>query len=220
MKSYMIRSPLSLSVNDNVHEPDSISIVIPISLNRKGDHFLFLWLLSISAVLVKILFFNIADSGNQKEVLLFTKEAYPIADEFYAAGDYDGLLHFYQTSITENEYADFYDWEHYPFLMCYENLTFFREASKKLGTDTSSPLDLQEVFYCYLSNRYYQKGYPMETADQEMVSAFEDEMEDFINQLQLTEKEQKDFNDLLNSSEYPSWEDVEAFSKQVYKRLY
>ena len=98
--------------------------------------------------LVKILFFNIADSGNQKEVLLFTKEAYPIADEFYAAGNYDGLLHFYQTSITENEYADFYDWEHYPFLMCYENLTFFREASKKLGTDTSSPLDLQELFYC------------------------------------------------------------------------
>ena len=104
--------------------------------------------------------------------------------------------------------------------MCYENLIFFREASIKLGTDTSSPLDLQEIFYCYLSNRYYQKGYPMETADQEMAAAFEDEMEDFINQLQLTETEQKDFNDLLNSSEYPSWKDIETFSKQVYKRLY
>lgn len=169
---------------------------------------------------IKIFFFDIASSGNQKELLLFTKEAYPIAEEFYAAGDYEGLLNFYQTSIAENEYADFYDWEHYPFLMCYENLTFFREASKKLGTDTSSTLDLQEIFYCYLSNRYYQKGYPMGTDDQELVAAFEDEMEDFINQLQLTEKEQKNFNDLLNSSEYPSWEDIETFSKQVYKRLY
>jgi hypothetical protein len=60
----------------------------------------------------------------------------------------------------------------------------------------------------------------MGTDDQELVAAFEDEMEDFINQLQLTEKEQKNFNDLLNSSEYPSWEDIETFSKQVYKRLY
>ena len=169
---------------------------------------------------ITVLFSDSFHSANPKDTLLFTKEAYPVADEFYASGDYDGLLNFYQTSITENEHADFYNWEHYPFLICYENLTIFRESAKKFGTEEFSAFDMHEIFYCYLSNNYHQKGYPMETDDQEMAAAFEEEMETFIDQLNLTEKEFKNLNDLLNSGEYPSWEKIEDFSKQIYQRLY
>lgn len=159
-------------------------------------------------------------SRDEKAFLLFTKEAYPVADEFYASGDYEGLLNFYYTSIEENENADFYTWDHYPFLMCYENVSIFRNSASRLGTKDFSDSDMHEIFYCYLSNRYYQKGYPMESSDQQMVSSFEDEMEEVIHQLHLTDEEQKDLHDLLSTGEYPSWKDIEDFSKQVYQRLY
>ena len=48
----------------------------------------------------------------------------------------------------------------------------------------------------------------------------EDEMESVIDSLHLTEDEQKTFNDFLNANEYPSWEEIEDFSKKIYKRLY
>ena len=159
-------------------------------------------------------------SRDEKEVLLFTKEAFPIADEYYKSGDYDGLLKFYQASIKENENADFYNWEHFSFLMCYENLCIFRESADKLGSDDFSDFDMHELFYCYISNRYYQKGYPMIEADQLLAAEFEDEMEAVIDSLHLTEDEQKTFNDFLNANEYPSWEEIEDFSKKIYKRLY
>ena len=164
--------------------------------------------------------FNSVGSRDEKEVLLFTKEAYPIADDYYEAGDYEGLLDFYYASIEENENADFYNWEHYSFLMCYENLCIFRESADKLGSDDFSDFDMHELFYCYISNRYYQKGYPMIEADQLLAAEFEDEMEAVIDSLHLTEEEQKTFNDFLNANEYPSWEEIEDFSKNIYKRLY
>ena len=42
---------------------------------------------------------NVSEARNEKEVLLFMKTAYPIADEFYEAEDYEGLLEFYQTFL-------------------------------------------------------------------------------------------------------------------------
>lgn len=60
----------------------------------------------------------------------------------------------------------------------------------------------------------------MESSDQQLVSSFEDEMEDVIYQLQLTDEEQKDLNDLLSAGEYPSLKDIEDFSSRVYQRLY
>lgn len=170
--------------------------------------------------LLSTFFLDSAVSRDEKAVLLFTKEAFPIADEYYEAGDYEGLLTFYQTSIAENENADFYNWDHYPFLICYENLTMFRECADRFGSTQFTEFDMQEIIYCYLSNRYYQKGYPMEEADLKLVASYEDEMEIVIDNLGLTDEELKEFNDFLNSAEYPSWKGIEAFSKKIYKRLY
>ena len=163
--------------------------------------------------------FDSIGSHDQKQALLFSKEAYPIADEFYETGDYEGLLEFYQTSITENESADFYSWAHYPFLMCYENAIFFREAAKRLQTNEFDEFDVSEIFYCYISNRYYQKEYPMDETDQQLVSSYEAEMETVIDELQLTDKELEELNKLLNDTDYPSWDDIQNFSKKIYKRI-
>ncbi len=159
-------------------------------------------------------------SRNEKEVLLFTKEAYPIMDAYYEAEDFDGMLSFYYDSIQNNENADFYSWEHYSFLMCYENMEIFRESAARLGSDTFDDYDMHELFYCYLSSRFYQKGYPMDEKDQMLAATMEDEMEGIIDTLHLTDKELTKLNNLLSSPEYPSWDDIEEFSKEIYERLY
>lgn len=69
-------------------------------------------IISILAVLMLLFFMcfhlDSFSSRDEKQVLLFTKEAYPVADEYYEAGDYEGLLTFYHTSMSENKNADFY----------------------------------------------------------------------------------------------------------------
>lgn len=155
-----------------------------------------------------------------KEELLFTKEAFPVADEYYAAEDYEGLLEFYQTSMEENSNASFYNWKHYPFLICYENYTIFQHSVSLMGSKDFSDYHMTELFYCYIANHYYQKGYSMNETDQQLVSSYEDEMEAVIDKLGLSQEQQKEFNDLLNASDYPSWKDIEAFGKKIYKEMY
>lgn len=156
---------------------------------------------------------------DEKQTLLFMKEAYPVADQYYEAGDYEALLSFYQTSISENESADFYNWDHYPFLMCYENITLFREAAKAVHSKDFSEFDVQEMFYCCISNHYYQENYTMDETDKQLVSSYDDEMKTVINTFHLTDEEAEEFNILLNENHYPSWEKIQDFSKKIYQRI-
>ena len=59
----------------------------------------------------------------------------------------------------------------------------------------------------------------MDETDQQLVSAYEAEMESVIDKLQLTDKELEEFNNLLNDTDYPSWDDIQHFSKKIYKRI-
>lgn len=181
--------------------------------------------LAIVAALALLLFGGsfLMDSlyeGDAKAELLFTKEAYPIADEYYAAGDYDGLLKFFQSSVAENENASFYDWEHYAFLICYENYDYFKTSASLIGTDDFSEYDMSELFYCYIANHFYQKGYPMDAKDQDLAASYDEEMETVIDSLNLTEEELTEFDQLLNDHDYASWDDIDALAKKVYERMY
>lgn len=158
--------------------------------------------------------------NDAKAELLFTKEAFPIADEYYTSGDYEGLLNFYQTSISENRNASFYSWKHYSFLMCYENYDFFKQCAALIGTEELSEYDMTELFYCYIANQYYLKNDSMDPADRQLVSSYADEMDEAIELLSLTEEEQKIFKNLVNGADYPSWDNISKFGKQVYKRIY
>ena len=170
-------------------------------------------------LLVSHLILNRAGSRDEKKTLLFMKEAYPIADQYYNDGDYDGLLDFYHTSITENESADFYNWDHYSFLICYENKMIFQEAANNFQSREFSAFDIHELFYCYLSNHYYLKNYSMDETDHQLISSFEKEMESVIGSIRLTNEEAEELNNLLISQQYPSWEDIHDFSKKIYQRI-
>lgn len=154
-----------------------------------------------------------------KAQLLFARENYPIADEYYEAKDYEGLLEFYHTSTEENPSASFYNWDHYPFLMCYENYWFFRSAVDGKEIQDLSEDDCIEILYCYISNRECQKGYPMDAADQTLVSSYEDEMEQVIDQMNFSESLKKELNDLLNATEIVPWKEIESLGKKIYKEI-
>lgn len=154
-----------------------------------------------------------------KEQLLFAREAYPIADEYYEAKDYEGLLAFYQKSVEENSSASFYDWEHYSFLMCYENYRFFQSAAAGKEIKDLSEDDCIEILYCYIANRDYQKGYPMDAADQTLVSSYEDEMELFIDDMALSESVKRELNDLLNTPEIVPWKEIKSLGQKIYKEI-
>lgn len=196
-------------------------------LKEQTNHVKKIFLIVLGILLLLILLFfgihRLLDSmiyGDPKTELLFAKEAFPVAEEYYETGDYEGLLQFYRTSMEENKNANFYNWDHYAFLICYENYQIFSACAVTLGTDDFAEGDLQELLYCYISNRFYQKGYPMSEQDLLLVTSLEDEMETVLSSLSLTAEEEKTLNDFLNDPDYPSWEDIESFSQKVYKRLF
>ena len=210
---------------DDLHE--TVPEMYAAELKKQGKHArkIVLIILAVLGALALLLFgvSSFMDSlykTDAKAELLFTKEAFPIADEYYAAGDYEGLLEFYQTSIEENENASFYNWDHYQFLVCYENLTIFNEVASRLESADFTENDMRDLFFCYISSHFYLKGYPMDHVDLQLVSSFMDEMETVIDSLTLSKEELKEFNDLLNSTGHPSWDEIKDFSKKVYKRIY
>lgn len=64
------------------------------------------------------------DEGDAKAQMIWANENFPILDEMYAAGDYDGILDFMYELYDENDengtHYTMYDWEHYYFISAYE----------------------------------------------------------------------------------------------------
>ena len=60
----------------------------------------------------------------------------------------------------------------------------------------------------------------MTEKDHSLVQNFENEMVAAIDSLPLTEEEISDFNDLLNFTNRPPWEEIEDFSKKIYRRIF
>lgn len=63
------------------------------------------------------------DETDVKAQMLWEREVFPVLDEMYAAGDYDGIIQFEYDLYDENEANDtkysIYDWEHYYFISGY-----------------------------------------------------------------------------------------------------
>lgn len=65
---------------------------------------------------------NIAGSRDYGEIQEWQDENYPLLDEMYEEGDYEGILDF-MNNITEKEYEkgfSLYNWNHYEFISCYQ----------------------------------------------------------------------------------------------------
>lgn len=80
------------------------------------------------------------DEKDFKQQYLWKQEYYPVMDELYAKDDYDGLFRFYEEHM-EDEYAQFYTWEHFDFLRAYMNYFDYSEALKE-GQNVGSAASL------------------------------------------------------------------------------
>ena len=80
------------------------------------------------------------DEKDFKQQYLWKQEYYPVMDELYAKDDYDGLFRFYEEHM-EDEYAQFYTWEHFDFLRAYMTYFDYSEALKE-GRNVGSAASL------------------------------------------------------------------------------
>lgn len=175
---------------------------------------------AVFALLFVILYrLNSFSEEDSKEVLLFTKRAFPIADEYYETGDFEGLLDFYHTSTAENPNASFYHWKHFDFLLCYESYTSFMECAAEFAQGTFSDYELSEVIFHYGSAIYHSNNTLLSEADQQLIFALTEEMQSVLSTLPFTETEVLELQEAFRSDEFPSWDDIQALSKKIYKRI-
>lgn len=102
------------------------------------------------------------DDRDVKAQMLWSKANYPILDEMYANGDYDGIIEFEYDLYDQNrenktDYS-IYDWEHYHFITGYRNYKSIEETLAYLdkGEELSRYGKENLVYYCMW---YYYRQY-------------------------------------------------------------
>lgn len=94
------------------------------------------------------------DERDAKAQMLWERENFPILDEMYAAGDYDGIIQFEYDLYDENEANDtdysVYDWEHYYFVNGYRRYRDVEDyiAILDRGEELSNYEAESIVYYC------------------------------------------------------------------------
>lgn len=95
--------------------------------------------------------------SEQKNQLLWEKETYPMLDEWYAQGEYDRIMDFYdQLNADENNPYSMVQWEPLIFLLKYkENLMFHRIKEEYFTTGQLDPVDLGKILISTLDDTIY-----------------------------------------------------------------
>ena len=114
--------------------------------------------------------------SDSKAQISWNRENYPILDEMYANGDYDGIVEFENAMFEQNakdktEYR-MYDWEHYDFIGGYRNYTMTEYYFELLdaGEELSRYGKENLVYYCmwFYYRQYDQEKTYMTFTDEEI----------------------------------------------------
>lgn len=79
------------------------------------------------------------DEDDFKQQYLWKQTNFPLMDELYEKGDYDGLSRFYEEHMDDQN-AQFYDWDHFDFLneyMTYQDYSSRLREGKHVGSTAS-----------------------------------------------------------------------------------
>jgi len=94
------------------------------------------------------------DEVDVKAQMLWQRENYPILDEMYNKGDYDGIIEFYYDLYIYNDENDtqysIYEWDHYHFIDAYRRYTDVESYISDLdrGIELSDYAAESLVYYC------------------------------------------------------------------------
>lgn len=133
----------------------------------------------IAALLIGLFFLldNLFSSHYEydpKAEMIWERENYPLLDELYEAGDYDGILEFEENMYRQNEQEEthhsIYNWEHSDFIDAYRrflDLQHYEEVLTAEGELSKYQAELV-VYYCmWFHYRDYQNEYA-EYTEQEL----------------------------------------------------
>lgn len=93
----------------------------------------------------------------QKSQLLWEKETYPLLDEWYAQGEYEKIMTFYDELIAdENNTYTLAQWEPFIFLLKYEENKMFHDIKNDyFKTGDLNPVDLGKILISTLDDTIY-----------------------------------------------------------------
>lgn len=111
-----------------------------------------------------------------KAQMLWNNENYPILDEMYANGDYDGIIEFeydlYDQNTEDKTDYSMYEWEHYNFITGYRNYKNIEDSIACLdkGEQLSRYGKENLVYYCmwFYYKQYDQQNTYMTFTDEEI----------------------------------------------------
>lgn len=111
-----------------------------------------------------------------KAQMLWNNENYPILDEMYANGDYDGIIEFeydlYDQNAEDKTDYRMYEWEHYNFITGYRNYKNIEDSIAYLdkGEELSRYGKENLVYYCmwFYYKQYDQQNTYMTFTDEEI----------------------------------------------------
>lgn len=133
-----------------------------------------------------------------KAEMIWERENYPLLDEMYAAGDYDGIVEFesdlYEINEKENTNHSIYNWEHADFISIYVRIEEMKDYVELLdaGEELSKYQAHGIVYDCmWFHYRMYQDTY-MRLSEKELkiVEEYREYSEEiFYNRLKFTDEE-------------------------------
>lgn len=85
-----------------------------------------------------------AIAEDPKTQLMWERENYPLLDEMYAKGDYDGILAFMEEHYEEAGYS-VYNWQHYNFIDVYR---FYENCMYMAGMIEEGHYNEEDVMWC------------------------------------------------------------------------
>lgn len=147
--------------------------------------------------LIDAIYYGSDDEVDVKAEMLWEEENYPLLDEMYAAGDYEGIIEFMEKIYAENEKEhtnhNIFNWEHIDFIRIYERWQTSKEIIEWMDQGNEiERYQAQNLLYdcMWFHYRQYEKFMILSEEEKVMVEEYRVWYEDvFYNRLKFTEEE-------------------------------
>lgn len=150
-----------------------------------------------------------------KAQLLWEKENFPIMDEMYAEGDYDGIIVFQGTHCEEDGYS-VGNWEHTDFINLYSWYMSCEDGAARIA---SGDYKDDDVYWLLLDAMFVlqERSYVTYSAEEEeLVDGYRQRVREIVNnQLGLQEEFEQLYEECCSEDEYGTWLDYDLAKKKT-----